>query len=172
VRNDRLDLHGILAGAASRIVLHAYRALYARLDGFEPDVAARLRAYELEPPWQESVEEGLQPFMGKVRDEMAGRRFDRVILTQRLQAFSTGRTEILGHARSTLDELAGAVTTLEGIGYPFSPAELGIGADYLLLPLRNARLLRKRYTGFDLAYELGLESVLADAGADCVKAMG
>jgi glycerol-1-phosphate dehydrogenase [NAD(P)+] len=172
VRNERLDLHGILVGAASRIVLQGYRALYARLDDFEPDVAARLRAYTQEPPWQESLEEGLRPFVGKVRQEMAGRPFDRDTLAQRLRAFSAGRDEILGLARSTLDELAAAVTTLEGIGYPFSPAELGIDAAYVLLPFRNARLLRKRYTSFDLAHELGLEGALNDAGEACVRAMG
>lgn len=171
VRNERLDLHGILAGAASRIVLHGYRALYTRLEDFKPDISARLRAYELETPWQDSMEVGLQPFIGKVRDEMAGRQFDEDILAGRLQAFISGKTEILGLARSTLDELAGAVDTLEGIGYPFSPAALGIRAEYLLLPFRNARLLRRRYSGFDLAYELGLEGVLTEAGTECVKAM-
>ncbi len=172
VRNERLDLHGILVGAASRIVLHGYRALYARLDGFEPDAEARLSVYAREPPWQESLEEGLQPFIAKVREEMAGRPFDRDTLAQRLRAFSAGRKEILSLARSTLDELAAAVTTLEGIGYPFSHAELGIDAAYVLLPFRSARLLRRRYTGFDLAYELGLERVLTEAGTACVAAMG
>jgi hypothetical protein len=118
------------------------------------------------------MEEGLQPFILKVRQEMASRTFDRGVLAQRLRAFSTGKDEILGLARSALEELAAAVTTLEGIGYPFSPAELGIDASYVLLPFRNARLLRKRYTGFDLAYELGLESVLIEAGAACVEAGG
>jgi glycerol-1-phosphate dehydrogenase [NAD(P)+] len=169
VRNERLDLHGILAGVASRIVLHGYRALYARLDHFEPDLPARLRAYDKEAPWQETMEEGLQPFIGKVRDEMAGRQFDREMLTQRLRAFTMAKAEILALARSILDELAGAVDTLERIGYPFSPAELGIGAAYLMLPYRNARLLRRRYTSFDLAYELGVQSVLGKAGADYVK---
>lgn len=172
VRNERLNLHGILAGVASRIVLHGYRALYARLDDFEPDVSARLSAYAHEPPWQDSLEEGLQPFIEKVRMEMAGRAFDREILAQRIGAFSTGKAEILGLARSTLDELAGAVATLEGIGYPFSPAEPGIDAAYVLLPFRNTRFLRKRYTGFDLAYELGLERVLTEAGAACVAGTG
>jgi glycerol-1-phosphate dehydrogenase [NAD(P)+] len=172
VRNERLDLHGILVGAASRIVLHGYRALYARLDGLEPDAEARLSVYTHEPLWQESLEEGLQPFIAKVREEMAGRLFDRDTLAQRLRAFSAGRKEILGLARSTLDELAAAVTTLEGIGYPFSHAELGIDAAYVLLPFRNARLLRRRYTGFDLAYELGVERVLTEAGTACVAAMG
>lgn len=172
VRNERLDLHGILAGAASRIVLHGYRALYTRLETFRPDISARLGAYALEAPWQDSMEEGLQPFIAKVREEMAGRQFDRDILAERLHAFINGKTEILGLARSMLDELAAAVDTLEGMSYPFSPTTLGIKAEFLLLPFRNARLLRLRYTGCDLAYELGLENILADAGADYVKAMG
>jgi glycerol-1-phosphate dehydrogenase [NAD(P)+] len=170
VRNERLDLHGILAGAASRIVMYAYRALYARLDGFEPDVAGRLRAYDQEPPWQETVEAGLLPFIEKVREVMAGRRFDRDMLAQRLRSFDAGRAEILRLAGSVLDELAVGVRTLEDMGYPFSPNELGIGEDHVQLPLRNARLLRQRYTGCDLAYELGLEKVLHEAGEDYVKA--
>ena len=170
VRNVRLDLHGILAGAASRIVLCGYQALYARLESFEPDNAARLSAYARESSWQDSMEEGLLPFIVKVREEMAARTFDRDILAQRLRAFRTGKAEILALARSTLEELAAAVTTLDGIGYPFSPAELGIDVSCVLLPFRNARLLRKRYTGFDLAYELGLESVLTEAGEACVEA--
>jgi len=170
VRNARLDLHGILAGAASRIVLCGYKALYARLEDFEPDDTARLIAYAREASWQDSMEEGLLPFIAKVREEMEARTFDKDVLAQRLSTFHTGKTEILALARSTLEELAGAVTTLEGIGYPFSPAELCIDVSYVLLPFRNARLLRKRYTGFDLAYELGLENVLAEAGAACVEA--
>jgi phytoene dehydrogenase-like protein len=149
-------------------VLHGYRALYARLDGFEPDAAARLRAFAREQPWQDTIEEGLRPFIEKVREEMAGRTFDTTLLQERIRAFGNGRAEILRLARSTLDELAGAITTLERIGYPFSPAEIGIDAAYLLLPFRNARLLRRRYSGFDLAYELGLESVLTEAGTACV----
>ena len=91
VRNERLDLHGILAGAASRIVLCAYQALYARLEDFEPDSAARFDSYARESPWQDSIEEGLLPFIAKVREEMAARTFDRDTLDQRLQAFRTGR---------------------------------------------------------------------------------
>ena len=170
VHNARLDLHGILAGAASRIVLCGYQALYARLEISSLTAPHGSDAYAREPSWQDSMEEGLLPFIAKVREEMAARTFDKDILAQRLRAFRTGKAEILALARSTLEELAAAVTTLDGIGYPFSPAELGIDPSSVLLPFRNARLLRQRYTGFDLAYELGLENVLAEAGAACVEA--
>ena len=166
----RLDLHGILVGAASRMVLHGYRALYARLEQFEPDVSGRLSAYDAEPSWQETIEPALLPYIGKVRQEMTDRPFDRGILARRLEAFRVGRVEILGRARAMLEELGNAVETLEGIGYPFSPSELGIGRELLLLPYRNVRILRRRYSGFDLAYELGLENVLRETGEEYATA--
>jgi glycerol dehydrogenase-like iron-containing ADH family enzyme len=166
VGNGRFDLHGILTGAASRIVFRVYRSLYERLVSVEPDVMRRLDSYDGEPPWQETVEEGLLPFMGKVRAEMSGRRFDRGILAQRLEAFRIGRVEIVGLGHAMLEELGADVALLEGMGYPFSLEELGIPADLMLLPLRNVRMLRRRYSGFDLAYELGLESVIRGSGEE------
>jgi len=41
--------------------------------------------------------------------------------------------------------------------------DLGIPDDQRLLPVRNVRLLRNRYSSFDLAYELGMERALIDA---------
>jgi glycerol-1-phosphate dehydrogenase [NAD(P)+] len=166
VGNIRFDLHGILAGAASRIVLNVYRSLYEHLASVEPDVQRRLDSYDGEPPWQGTVEEGLLPFMGKVRAEMSGRRFDRGILAQRLEAFRIGRVEIVRLGQTMLDELGAAIALLEGIGYPFSMEELAIPVDLMLLPLRNVRMLRRRYSGFDLAYELGLESIMRRSGEE------
>ena len=63
-----------------------------------------------------------------------------------------------------LDELAGAVDLLEGIGFPFALTELGLLPDDVLLPFRNIRLLRRRYSTFDLAYDLGLEDTMRKSG--------
>jgi glycerol-1-phosphate dehydrogenase [NAD(P)+] len=167
-----LGLHGILVGAASRMVLHSYRALYPRLAEFEPDVSRRLSAFDAEPPWQENIDPGLLPYVGKVNEEMTGRVFDRGILSQRLETFRVSRTEILGRARSLLEELAVGVATLESMGYPFAPSELGIDRTLLLLPFRNVRILRRRYSGFDLAWELGLENVLREAGDEYAASAG
>ena len=163
VTDERLDLHGILVGAASRIVCAAYRALYDRLQDAEPDVRQRLEAYDAEPPWRETLEEGLVPHLNKVQEEMDGRRFDRGILAQRLESFRTERLEILALGRSTLQELGAAVEVLEGLRYPFSLCALGITREQVTLPMRNIRLLRRRYSGFELAYELGLEGILRSA---------
>ena len=76
-QNRRWDLHGILTGAAGRMMLFCYRVLYSRMAGFTLDEMARLRQFDAEPPWRDAVEEGLAPFMTKVNKEMAGRTFDR-----------------------------------------------------------------------------------------------
>jgi glycerol-1-phosphate dehydrogenase [NAD(P)+] len=167
-----LGLHGILVGAASRMILYSYRAFYARLAELEPDVSRRLSSFDAEASWQDSMDPGLLPYIGKVNEEMAGRVFDRGILAQRLETFRVNRTEILARAGSLLEELAAAVATLESMGYPFAPSELGIGRELLLLPFRNVRILRRRYSAFDLAWELGLENVLREAGEEYAASAG
>lgn len=159
----RFDLHGILAGVASRVMLTAYRSFYARIADFTPDISGRLAALERERHWRETIEPGLLPFLGKVNAEMADRHYDKEILTRRLVAFKDGKAEILDLARCMLDEVAAAVEVLGGLGFPFAPKDVGIAPASIMLPLRNARLLRRRYSTFDLAYELGLESVLREA---------
>ncbi|MGA2641682.1 MAG: iron-containing alcohol dehydrogenase [Spirochaetia bacterium] len=170
VRNARWDLHGILTGVASRMMLHCYRALYARLARFSLDEMARLEQFDAEPPWREYVEEALQPFMSKVNEEMAGRTFERGDLACRLESFRSGQTEIAAAAAGMLDELASAVDILEGIGFPFSLEEIGLRPQDVLLPFRNIRLLRRRYSTFDLAHDLGLEEALRESGERYVAA--
>jgi glycerol-1-phosphate dehydrogenase [NAD(P)+] len=164
VRNERWELHGILTGAASRIMLHAYRQIHDKLSDIRVDDMARLRVFDGEPPWRDSVEEGLLPFMAKVNDEMGGRTCDRGQLAGRLEAFRNGQSRIAALASGMLDELALAVELLEGIGFPFSLEELGLEREDAFLPFRNIRLLRRRYTTFDLAYDLGLGDEMRESG--------
>jgi glycerol-1-phosphate dehydrogenase [NAD(P)+] len=163
-RNERLNLHGILAAAASRLLFPVYRALYDRLSTFEPQDQERLAAYDAEPPWQETVEQGLQPFLRKVSAEAGTRRFDRGILAGRLYAFREHRTEICALADAVLGEMGRAIEILEGMGYPFDFDEIGLSAEEITLPLRNVRLLRHRYSSFDLAYEVGLDRFMRTEG--------
>jgi glycerol-1-phosphate dehydrogenase [NAD(P)+] len=157
---ERLDLHGILVGVASRIILRGYREFYGSIAKFQPNVSERLLSFDAEPPWEESIELGLRPYVEKVRMEMSRRTFDRRILAERLSRFEQSRSAILDLAGPVLDELSGAVEFLEALDYPFSLEKLGINAERCLLPLRNVRLLRSRYSTFDLAYELGIENEL------------
>jgi len=157
-----LDLHGILVGVASRMILMGYKAFYRSIQKPRPREAAqvRLRALDAELPWEQSMEPGLMPYREKVRTEMGLKKFDRKILSERLSRFDTSRGAILDLALPVLEELSGAVELLAALDYPFSPRELGISDELCLLPCRNARLLRSRYSTFDLAHELGLESEL------------
>jgi glycerol-1-phosphate dehydrogenase [NAD(P)+] len=163
VGNPRWDLHGVLVGAASRIVLRAYRRLVEMLPAFRPDPEARLAAFDREPPWEQGLEEGMRPFLSKIREEMALRRFDRAILADRLARFAHRREEILAMARPLLGELSEAVQLLEGLGYPFDLAELGVPEEAAATAVRNVDLLRHRYSCFDLAYELGLSGEMREA---------
>jgi glycerol-1-phosphate dehydrogenase [NAD(P)+] len=169
VGNPRWDLHGVLVGAASRIVLAAYRNLFGVLASFRPDPGARLAAFDREPPWEEGIEEGVRPFLSKIREEMAQRRFSRGILAERLARFASKREEILAMARPLLDELSEAVRLLEQLDFPFDLAELGVPENAAATAVRNVSLLRHRYSSFDLAYELGLSDGLREAAFAAFK---
>jgi len=159
---EELDLHGILVGAASRMILQGYTAFYQSIKDSMPRTEGRLRRYDAEPSWEQSMEPGLKPYAQKVQTEMASRKFDREVLSERLERFKASRQAVLDLALPILEELTSAVDLLAGMSYPFSRRELGINDELCLLPCRNVRLLRSRYSSFDLAYELGLESTIYD----------
>ena len=169
VGNPRWDLHGVLVGAASRIVLRAYRHLFEILPTFQPDPASRLAAFDREPSWEQGLEEGMRPFVSKIREQMALRRFDRGMLADRLARFVRRREEIVDMARPVLAELSEAVRLLEGLGYPFDLAELGVPEEAAAMAIRNVDLLRYRYSSFDLASELGLSSEIRAAAFAAIR---
>ncbi|WP_224364697.1 iron-containing alcohol dehydrogenase [Hyalangium versicolor] len=160
VAEEEHDLHGLLVGAACRLVLPGYVDWYRKLAEVDFDVEERLAALEREPPWDARLEAEIAPFRHKMAEEMRGRAFDRAALGQRLEAFAQNRTHLQTMAEPLLKELSGAIELLTGAGFPFSLGELGIHERYRLLPVRHVRLLRNRYTTFDLAHELGREDSL------------
>jgi glycerol-1-phosphate dehydrogenase [NAD(P)+] len=159
VGREELDLHGILVGAASRLVLRGCQSFYRTLDGADPDPALRLAALEKEPPWELAMDPRMMPFIEKMREE--AKRFDRAETAAHLAAFRREKRGVLELARPLLEELDKAVEVLEGLGYPFAPGVLGIHAPFDMLPVRHLRYLRNRYSTFSLAHELGLEEELA-----------
>jgi glycerol-1-phosphate dehydrogenase [NAD(P)+] len=162
------DLHGILVGAASRLVLKGYARFYAGSACGPASPEARFAAFDRGLPWEETVEPGLAPYLGKVREEMQRKPFDRELLAARLAGWDRERESVLAMARPLLAELAQAVRTLESMGYPFAPHELGIPDEMCLLPARNVRLLRSRYSTFDLAWELGTEAEIVEAVVEAI----
>jgi glycerol-1-phosphate dehydrogenase [NAD(P)+] len=171
VGTARWNLHGILTGAASRIMLHAYRDLYAAAKDCSVDEPARLAAFDREPAWQDMLEEGLRPFLAKVHLEMDGRAGGKSELQGRLRSFRDGRARIAELSTSMLDELAASIEVLDGIGFPFSLGELGMDREAAFLPFRNIRLLRRRYSTFDLAYDLGLDREMRESGRKFIASM-
>jgi glycerol-1-phosphate dehydrogenase [NAD(P)+] len=169
VGNPRWNLHGVLVGAASRIVLHAYRRLFEILPAFRPDPGVRLAAYDREQPWEGGIEEGMRPFLSKVREEMAQRRFDRDTLANRLDRFVRQRDEIVAMAGPLLDELSEGVRLLEQLDFPFGLAELAVSGDAAATAVRNVSLLRHRYSCFDLAYELGITDEMREAAFEAFR---
>jgi glycerol-1-phosphate dehydrogenase [NAD(P)+] len=160
-RNRDLELHGILVGAATALVLPGYRAFY---DWAAADVAHRRDAKAGQAWESRALEPGMQPFADKIAAETAGRQaVDGAVLAARLETFERERTSIAGLAAPLLDELTGAVELLDRLGFPFRLDDLGIPAALRMLPVRNVRRLRNRYTTFDLAHELGGEAQVLDA---------
>jgi glycerol-1-phosphate dehydrogenase [NAD(P)+] len=156
------DLHGLLVGAASRLMLAGYRRLYPLLAHAAPDAALRRAAVEAEPPWQAALPPGLAPYRAHLVHERAGHEEGGAALEERVRRFLVHRQAIAARAEGLLGELAAAVETLERLGFPFAPEALGLGEPALSLGVRHARLLRNRYTSYDLAHDLGLEGTLVD----------
>jgi glycerol-1-phosphate dehydrogenase [NAD(P)+] len=160
-------LHGILVGAATKLLLRGYAAWLGPSGGLgrlgEPDLERRLLELGREPPWEAALEEGMVPYRLVIAEEQRKRARDPSVLRRRLRAFAGQKEHILAFAAPLLAELAAAIESLELLGFPFSLETLRIAKPQRLLPVRNVRLLRDRYTAFDLAHELGDEGELLAA---------
>lgn len=156
------DLHGLVVGAASRPVLRGYAAWFPRLRSLEVDAAARRAAAGREPAlaWELILPPEMARFRGILDEVERSRAPQRALLEARLAAFTERRSELAAHAAPLLEELGGAVATLERLGFPFSP---GLAEPWRSLGLRHVRRLRDRYTAFDLAHDLGDEAALVGA---------
>jgi glycerol-1-phosphate dehydrogenase [NAD(P)+] len=173
VADERYDLHGILVGLASRMVLSVYRELFRILkDGFRPDLKARLEEFEREPAWEKTLGDEVLPYRFKMVQEMGEKGvLDAAGLEERLERFDHHREKIERLGSKRLGELQRAVKTLEGCGFPYSFSELKVTADRAYQPFPYERYLRNRYTCFDLMYELGLESGLLAKLRDLLLSM-
>jgi glycerol-1-phosphate dehydrogenase [NAD(P)+] len=163
VAEPRYDLHGILVGAATRMVLRGYEWFYPQLADLDPDLDQRRAALAAEPAWNDSLEPEMRQFADKIAGEMRLPSGGPASPAERIEAFRSLRTRLTELARPLLAELAAAVRLLENLGFPFALDALGIPAPLRMRPVRHVRLLRARYTTFDLAHELGCEPDLVGA---------
>ena len=157
VRAEQYDLHGILVAAAGRLVLHAYGLFFGKYAGLPVHVESRLEAFRAEPEWTETVGAEMRAYRNKLVEEMADRALDEEQLKKRLRRFERHRVRIAGMAGQRLAEMRKAMSVLDSLGFPLTPASLGLTPERAWLPFPYERYLRNRYTAFDLMYELGCE---------------
>jgi hypothetical protein len=120
-------------------------------------------AFEEEAGWEERVPEEMHGYLGKMREESAGRGLSIEILKERLEQGVTNRADVARIAGVLLDEIDRALDALEARGG--SEAFPAIGGQWQSNAIRWVRYLRNRYSLFDLAWELGWEpDLLAHLG--------
>ncbi len=155
--NPAYDLHGLLVGLSSRILLGGYKIFFSKLNELEVDIPKRLESFAAESEWRATLGPEVETFVPLMNAEMAQGRLDRATLEGRLRAVLENRRDIVELAGMMLDELAEAVAVLETVDFPFHLSDFLIDPEKALIPIRYVRFLRNRYSTFNLIYEIGLE---------------
>ena len=157
VGNPALELHGLLAGISSRILLVVYGEFYGDSALWDFDLEDRLRSLESEPPWEQALTPEVQPFHQQICEEMESLRTSPAIYRSRLENARSHRGRITDLAGELLAELEQAVNVLGELSFPFSLSEYRIDPRQALVPVRYIRFLRNRYSTFNLIHETGAE---------------
>jgi len=160
VGNPALELHGLLVGMSSRILLLVYRAFFedSRLWDFDPE--DRLRRLEGEASWQQALAPEVQPFHQQIREEMESGQTGSAMYRSHLENARNHRGSITDLAAGLLAELEKAVTVLGELSFPFSLSDYQLDPRQALVPVRYIRFLRNRYSSFNLIHEIGADETV------------
>ena len=161
IGNPERELHGLLVGLASRLLLSGYSALYTGLPLFAegaPALEAQAVSLEAGLSWKRTMEPAMRPFERWMAEESNPELYTPRSYLSHLERYREHRDTIEGLARETLAELAAAVAVLVEAGYPFRLEDYGLALETGMLPFRYVRALRNRYGSFNLMYELGRET--------------
>jgi hypothetical protein len=79
------------------------------------------------------------------------------VVEKHLRRFEEHRADILALADRLLPELETGLQVLARTGLPTSPVAMQLDSDLVHLAFRYVKLLRNRYSSFDLMWELGVE---------------
>lgn len=173
VKKPEYDLHGILVGLASQLVLEVYKEFFESIADLNPDIAGRLASFRDEPDWEEALGDEILPFKFKMVEEMEGKGvWTEQRIKERLQRFRSRRAMIGESASEQIQALEKAVHTLSDSGFPFSFSRLDATPKDIYLPFPYERYLRDRYTAFDLMYEWGVEGQMLEKLASCISKHG
>ena len=157
VGNPDMELHGLLVGISSRILLLIYKEFYENPSLMRFDAADRLERLTSEPGWERALTAEVRRFHRQIREEMEECEISRAIISSRLETVLNRRDSILDLAGGLLGELEQAVAILEGIGFPFRFSDYRFDPVRALVPIRYVRFLRNRYSSFNLMHEVGVE---------------
>jgi len=173
VKKPEYDLHGILVGLASQLVLEVYKEFFRSIPDLNSDIAARLASFRDEPDWEQALGDEILPFKFKMVEEMEGKGiWTEQRIKERLQRFRSRQAKIGEFALEQIQALEKAVATLSDSGFPFSFSNLDALPKDIYLPFPYERYLRDRYTAFDLMYELGVEGRMLEKLAGYISKHG
>jgi glycerol-1-phosphate dehydrogenase [NAD(P)+] len=157
VGNSNMELHGLLVGVSSGILLLLYKELYGDSSLWGFDLEDRLRQLDSEPGWEQSLSPEVGRFHQQMREEMEACEGSRAMFRSRLETVLNNRDSILELAGSLLKELEQAIAVLGDIGFPFHLSDYDFDPERALVPIRYIRYLRNRYSSFNLMHEVGAE---------------
>ena len=154
--------HGFKVGVGTVMVARLYDRLLM-LDLESLDVEERVAAL---PPLAE-LEDAVRRLLANPRaaepalDEVRAKYPTADVLRGRLLQLQTVWPELRDRVRAQLMPPRQVAGMLRAAGAPSEPAEIGVDAEQARASLRAARLIRRRYTVLDLAWEAGvLEDVI------------
>jgi len=157
VGNPALELHGLLVGLSSRILLEGYSEFYGDPAAFEFDMEERVLSLTAEPPWEQTLVAEMDPFRGQIKEEMSKSVIDAEVSRLHLERIQNNAGSITDLAGGMLAELGESIDLLSGARFPFNLAEYQIDPQQALLPIRYIRCLRNRYGTFNLIHEVGAD---------------
>jgi glycerol-1-phosphate dehydrogenase [NAD(P)+] len=157
VGNPDMELHGLLVGISSRILMMLYQEFFRDSSFWTFDLEDRLERLAAEPAWERALTGEVRRFHRQMREEMEACESSRAMIASRLETVLNKRDSIRDLAGSLLQELEQAITVLGDIGFPFRLSDFSFDPERAFLPIRYIRFLRSRYSAFNLMHEVGAE---------------
>jgi len=155
--------HGSKVGFGSIFAAAFYERLLAR-DWSALDLDAAVAAY----PSREAMEAEIQAMddspelIARALEECRAKQVDAATLRARLETFRAGWPDLKARLERQLLKTATLRQLLVAGGGPTEPGQIGLTLGQVRASYAPARRIRRRYTVYDLAYDLGVFGELVD----------
>lgn len=149
--------HGFKVGLGSIAIAALYERILER-DLGNLDVGAVSGAW---PAWEDAEKEVRTAYSGSKLEQAAvnetqAKYVDAEVLAERLETLRGAWPELRERLVEQLIPAGELREMLRAAGCPTSPGEIGLGWEDFRATYARARMLRRRYTGLDLAAETGI----------------